>query len=53
MEDTNKAGYDNIHKKTLLILTIEKKINAKILQDIHIGYDHWIFLGYSCLYPNL
>ncbi len=52
MEDTNKAGYDNIHKKTLLILTIEKK-NAKILQDIHIGYDHWIFLGYSCLYPNL
>ena len=53
MEDTNKAGYDNIHKKTLLNLTIEKKINAKILQVDHLDYDNGVFLDYSCLYPNL
>ena len=53
MEDTNKTGYDNIHKKNIIkFLTIEKKINAKILQDIHIDYDHWFFLDYSSLYPS-
>ena len=52
MENNRKAGYDNIHKKTLLIFDYRGK-NAKILQDIHIDYDHWFFLGYSCLYPNL